>query len=138
MAPTPMIAIFNCTRPRRARNARASDGSILRQAAPDANGPARPSCRWGTRGITSYRIALNLRVAPNLRVALRLDVLTRVASASGGYSCGQRKGSVSHIVDCVVAYAEPHAEAPKGSYCLNQRETDHERAYHFLCWIGYS
>jgi hypothetical protein len=48
------------------------------------------------------------------------------------------KWSVSYTVGCAGECAEPHAESPKGSYCQNHQETDRERAYHFLYWIGYS
>jgi hypothetical protein len=41
-------------------------------------------------------------------------------------------------VDYVGEYAEPHAQTPKGSLCHSVQETDRERAYHFVRWIGYS
>src|SRR5579863_8956009 len=49
-----------------------------------------------------------------------------------------RKRSVSHIVGCVVADAEPHAQTPRGSKCLSSGRQTHERDYHFVCRAGYS
>jgi hypothetical protein len=46
------------------------------------------------------------------------DVVMYCGEKSARLTPGRLMG-VSHIVDCVVAYAAPYAEAPKGSFCLN-------------------
>src|ERR1700691_5536977 len=70
------------------------------------------------------------------RGAARHHVRAHGLGPSGLISGGKR--SVSHIVGCVVADAEPHAQTPRGSKCPSSGRQTHERDYHFVRRTGYS